>query len=84
MGKCNALLRCADHNIRSDDNHNSTLFQPEFFAIHALEGMTMEGVEQDMLCKVRKGVWDGRSEDLVVKAMKELEKSKGKVLRSSE
>ena len=40
----------------------------------------MEGVGQDMLCEVHKGVWDGKSEDLVVKAMKELEKSKGKML----
>ena len=46
--------------------------------------MIMEGVEWDMLHEVRKGVWDGKSEDSVVKAMKELEKSKGKVLRSSE
>ena len=46
--------------------------------------MTMEGVEQDMLREVHKGVQDGKSKDLVVKAMKELEKSKGKVLQSSE
>ena len=46
--------------------------------------MTVEGVEQDMLQEVQKGVQDGKSEDSVVKAMKELEKSKGKVLWSSE
>ena len=40
----------------------------------------MDGVEQDMLCEVCNGVQDRRSEDLVVKAMKELEKLKGKVL----
>ena len=44
----------------------------------------MEGVEWDMLCEVCKGVWDGKSEDSVVKAMKELEKLKSKVLQSSE
>ena len=44
----------------------------------------MEGVEWNMLHEVGKGVQDGRSEDLVVKAIKELEKSKGKVLQSSE
>ena len=33
-----------------------------------------------MLHEVCKGVWDGKSEDSVVKGMKELEKSKGKVL----
>ena len=84
MGKCDALSQCADHDIRSDDNHDSTLLWPEFFMICTLEEMIMEGVEWDMLHEVHKGVQDGRSEDLVVKAMKELEKSKGKVLWSSE
>ena len=78
MGKCDALLQCADHNIRSDDNCDSTLLQPKFFVIRALEGMMMEEVEWDMLCEVHKGVQDGRSEDSVVKAMKELEKSNDK------
>ena len=82
--KCDALSRCADHDIGSDDNCDSTLLQPKFFVIRAPEGMMMGGVEQDMLHEVHKGVQDGRSEDLVVKAMKELEKLKGKVLQSSE
>jgi hypothetical protein len=44
----------------------------------------VEGAECDILCKVRRGVQDGRSEDAVVLAMKELERSRGKMLRSSE
>ena len=44
----------------------------------------MEGIEWDMLQEVQKGVRDGKSKDSAVKAMKELEKSKGKVLQSLE
>ena len=56
MGKCDALSQHANHNIRSDDNCDSTLLQPKFFVICTLEGMTMEGVEQDMLHEVCKEV----------------------------
>jgi hypothetical protein len=44
----------------------------------------VEGAECDILCKVWRGVWDRRSEDVVVLAMKELERSRGKTLQSSE
>jgi hypothetical protein len=46
--------------------------------------MTVEGAERDILREVRKGVKDGKGEDSVMLAMKELEKAKGKTLRSSE
>jgi hypothetical protein len=60
------------------------LLRPEFFTVCALEGITVEGSEWDILKEVRKGIRDGKSEDAVVLAMKELEKAKGKSLRSSE
>jgi hypothetical protein len=41
-------------------------------------------LERDILKEVRKGIQDGKSEDAVVLAMKELEKAKGKSLRSPE
>jgi hypothetical protein len=44
----------------------------------------VEGSEQDILKEVWKGIQEGKSEDAVVLAMKELEKAKGKLLRSSE
>lgn len=84
MGKCDALSRRADHGNGADDNRDITLLRPEFFAIRALEGMTVEGAERDILREVRKGVKDGKGEDSVMLAMKELEKAKGKTLRSSE
>jgi hypothetical protein len=84
MGKCDALSRRADHDDKDDDNRDTTLLRPEFFAVRALEGITVEGSERDILKEVRKGIRDGKSEDAVVLAMKELEKAKGKSLRSSE
>jgi hypothetical protein len=84
MGKCDALSRRADHANGADDNRDTTLLRPEFFAIRALEGVTIEGAERSILREVRKGVRDGKSEDAVVSAMKELGRAKGKTLRSSE
>jgi len=45
MGKCNALSQQADHGTGINDNDNLTLLHPEFFAIHALQGVTFEGAE---------------------------------------
>jgi hypothetical protein len=44
----------------------------------------VEGSEWDILREFQKGIQDGKSEDEVVLVMKELEKAKGKSLRSSE
>jgi hypothetical protein len=60
------------------------LLRPEFFVVHALKGITVEGVEWDILKEVWKGIQDGKSEDALVLAMGELEKARGKSLRSSE
>jgi hypothetical protein len=49
MGKCNALLQRADHLDGSNDNQDTTLLRPEFFTVQALEGVTMEGAERDIL-----------------------------------
>jgi hypothetical protein len=46
--------------------------------------MTMEGTEWDILWEIRRGVWDGRRNDAVVLAMKELDRTKGKTLQSLE
>jgi hypothetical protein len=62
----------------------TSLYSNEFFAAHALKGMTVEGAEQDILQEIRKGVHDGKGEDMVVLVMKEFDEAKGKMLRSSE
>jgi RNase H-like domain found in reverse transcriptase len=84
MGKCDALLRHADHSPGTDDNYDITLLKPEFFVARALKRMTVEGAERDILWGVQKGVQGGKGGDTVVLAMKEFNKSKGKMLRSSE
>jgi hypothetical protein len=73
-----------DHVNGADDNHDTTLLQPKFFTVCALEGITVEGAEWDILREVRKGLQDGWSEDAVMLAMRDLEKSESKTLRSSE
>ena len=57
-----------------------TLLCPEFFAVHTLEGITIEGAKHDILWEIHKRVKDGSNEDSVVLAMKELERSKEKLL----
>lgn len=84
MGKCNALSRCADHGNGAEDNCDTTFLRPKFFAAHALEGLTVEGAEQEILQDIWKGVKGGKGEDSVMLAMKELEKAKGKTLQTSE
>ena len=60
------------------------LLRPKFFAVCTLEGIMVEGSERDILREVWKGIQDGKSEDAVVLAMKELERLRGKSLRSLE
>ena len=49
-----------------------------------LQGVTIEGAEQNIFCKVHHGIQDGKNEDAVMLAMKDLETTKGKMPRSSE
>jgi hypothetical protein len=49
MAKLDALSRQPDHGDGSGDNNNITLLKPELFTIQALEGITIEREEQDIL-----------------------------------
>jgi len=80
MGKCDALLRQADHGTGINDNRNLTLLCPEFFAIRALQGVTFEGAKQDIAHEIRQGIYDGATEDAVTQAITSLAKSHGKSL----
>jgi hypothetical protein len=75
MGKPDALSRRADHGDGSGDNKDITLLHPELFVIRALEGLTVEGEERDILqdihCRNRTGV----QEDAVAVAAQALKKS---------
>jgi hypothetical protein len=84
MGKPDALSQRADHGDRSGDNKDVTLLRPELFTTRALEGLTAEGEEQDILQDIRKGNWAGTHKDAVARAAQELKKSARKSLRSAE
>jgi len=68
MGKPDALSRRADHGNGASDNENVVLLQPEFLAVHALEGVELTGVEQKILSNIRKGNRNGDQEEPIAKA----------------
>jgi hypothetical protein len=43
------LSRRADHGSGLEDNRDITLLTPNFFTVRALEGMKVEGEEQELL-----------------------------------
>jgi hypothetical protein len=46
--------------------------------------MIIEGAEHDILKEIQRGVRDRKSENVVMLAMKELERLKGRMVQSSE
>ena len=84
MEKPDALSRHADHGDRSADNDNIMLLMPELFVIRALEGITVEGEERDVLQEICQWNHAGEQEDLVVTAAKALQEACGNAVRSSE
>ena len=84
MGKSDALSRCADHGDGSNDNRDLTLLTPNFFVVHALEGIQVEGQEQELLKLIRREIWDGELEDAVSKVAKALKSTSAKSIHSSE
>jgi hypothetical protein len=75
VGKPDALSQCADHGDGSGDNKDITLLRPELFVICALEGLTVEGEEWDILRDIRHGNRTGAQEDAVAAAAQALKKS---------
>src|ERR1700719_4530392 len=64
-----------------------TLLRPECLATHAIRattGLSIEGEERDILQKIREENCAGFQEDAVVKAATELQKTRGKSVRTSE
>jgi len=55
MGKPDALSRRADHGTGEGDNSNITLLTPKLFAVRALEGLQVTGLEIDILRDICKG-----------------------------
>ena len=55
MDKPDALSRRADHRNGASDNESVVLLQPEFLAVHALEGVELTDMEQKILSNICKG-----------------------------
>src|SRR5215216_183569 len=73
---------CATRDTRNAKD--MILLRPSLFTIRALEGLTVEGEERDIMRDIRKGNREGAREDAVARAAQELKKSAGKSLRSAE
>jgi len=55
MGKPDALSRRPDHGKGASDNEDMVLLRSELIAVQALEGLHLEGPEQDMLREICQG-----------------------------
>jgi hypothetical protein len=85
MGKPDALSRQADHGSGQGDNNNLTLLAPELFQIHALAGVRLEGDERNILREVWRSLKYDVQEESVAKAVRELQKDKGRgTIKSAE
>lgn len=84
MGKADALSRRPDLKEGvENDNLDTTLLKPEFFAVRALQQghLLIEGHEEDILSKIR---GSKELDESVVKAVEELRRSPTRRLRSEE
>ena len=84
MEKPNALSRRSDHGSRATDNENLVLLKPEFFAVHAMEGVDIEGEEKEILSEIQQGVKKGNQHGLVVKAVRKLGQTPNQSVHSLE
>jgi hypothetical protein len=81
MGKPDALSRRSDHGDGKQDNENIILLKPELFTIKALEGLTVEGEEKDIVREILKRNREGEVEMQVTAAVKELKKGNQRSMR---
>jgi len=84
MGKPDALSRRPDHGKGASDNEDVVLLRLELIAVRALEGLHLEGLEQDMLREIRQGNQRGEQEEPIAKAARELQQASSKTVRSAE
>jgi len=84
MGKLDALSQRPDHSKGASNNENVVLLRLELIAVRALEGLHLEGPEQDMLREIRQGNQRGEQEEPVAKAARELQQASSKMVCSME
>ncbi|KAG5719705.1 hypothetical protein E4T56_gene18485 [Termitomyces sp. T112] len=68
MGKLDALSWMVDHGIGEEDNSNIVLLHFKLFAILAMEGLTINRAEVDILQNIQQSNKDSQQEDLVAQA----------------
>jgi hypothetical protein len=62
MGKPDALSRRSDHGDGKQDNSDIVLLKPDLFTIRALEGLTVEGEEKEIVKEIRRRNREGEAE----------------------
>jgi len=72
MGKPDILSRRVDHGNKASDNENVVLLRLKFLAVHALKGVELTGIEQQILSDIRKGNWNRDQKKPIAKAAREL------------
>ena len=80
MGKPNALLQRLDHGKEASDNEDIVFLRLELIAVRALEGLHLEGPEQDILREIRQGNQKGNQEEPIAKAARELRQASSKTV----
>ncbi len=78
MGKSDALSRRADHGDSLKNNRDLTLLTPNFFAVHALGGVQVEGQERELLKLIQRETRNGELEDTVSMMAKALKSTSAK------
>ena len=83
MGKTDALSHRSDHRTGSEDN-DMVLLTPNFFVVQAFEGLEAAGEEQGILKDIQKEMHDGEKEEPVARAVRELQGSSARSVKSVE
>jgi len=84
MGKPDALSQRPDHGNGASDNEDVVLLWPKLLVVRALEGVQLEGLEQDILREVCQGNRNRNQEEPVAKAARELQQASSKMVHSTE
>jgi len=84
MGKPDTLLQRLDHSKGASDNEDVVLLRLELFAIRALEGVQLKGLEQDILREIHQENQKEDQEEPVAKAARELWQALSKMVCSTE
>ena len=84
MGKPDALSQCPDHGTGSSDNADVVLLPPELFQVRALDSLSLEGEEKDILRRIRQAECRGLREDSVAKAAAALQQGSARSVQAAE